>query len=208
MSDETAPNLPPPLPTSILIIDGTNIESRCREAFGRDDIDFRVFFAKVTAGTRLLHTHYFTAPFSRRSDPVRLAEQSGRFNVLKTMADTTLHLGRNQAREVRCRECGHTYTAYAEKGTDVAAAVSLIDCVIRKRSDQLFLLAGDNDYLPALRLARTEGAKVIVGSVISPHQHKHGQLMAVSDLRHNCDRYFEIDQRFMNDCWRPEKPRK
>jgi len=196
------------LPTSILIIDGTNIEARCREGFGRDDIDFRRFFAKVAAATRLLHTHYFTAPFSRRSDPQRLAEQSGRFNVLKAMPNTTLHLGRYQAREVRCRECGHVYTGFTEKGTDVAAAVSLIDAAIRRRAEQLFLLAGDNDYLPAVRLARAEGVKVIVGSVISPHEHKHGQLMAIADLRHNCDRYFEIDQGFMDDCWRPAKPGK
>lgn len=204
--DDTA--IQPELPTSILIIDGTNIENRCREAFGREDIDFRIFFAKVAAGTRILHTNYFTAPLSRRSDPKRLAEQSGRFNVLKAMPNTSLHLGRHQAREVRCRECGHTYTAYAEKGTDVAAAVCLIDCAIRKRAEQLFLLAGDNDYLPALRLARAERAKVIVGSVISPSEHKHGQLMAVADLRHNCDRYLEIDQAFMSDCWRPPKPGK
>ncbi|MGA2233214.1 MAG: NYN domain-containing protein [Tepidisphaeraceae bacterium] len=194
------------LPTSILIIDGTNIEARCREAFSRDDIDFGRFFAKVAAATTLLHTHYFTAPFSRRSDPQRLAEQSGRFNVLKAMPNATLHLGRYQAREVRCRECGHVYTAFAEKGTDVAAAVCLIDAAIRRRAEQLFLLAGDNDYLPAVRLARAEGVKVVVGSVISPHEHKHGQLMAIADLRHNCGRYFEIDQDFMADCWRPPKP--
>jgi uncharacterized LabA/DUF88 family protein len=193
------------LPTSTLIVDGTNIETRCREAFGRDDIDFHRFFAKVTAGTHLLQAHYFTAPFSRRADPKRLAEQSGRFNVLKAMLNTSLHLGRHQAREVRCRECGFSYTAYVEKGTDVAAAVFLIEAAIRKRSEQIFLLAGDNDYLPALQLARGEGARLIIGSVISPQEHKHGQLMAIAGLRHNCSRYFEIDQAFMSDCWRPPK---
>src|SRR5439155_3288098 len=105
------------VPTSILVIDGTNIENRCREAFNREDIDFRAFFAKVAAGTRLLQTHYFTAAYSRRGDQRRLADQSGRFNVIRSMADTSLHLGRHQEREVRCRECGHTYIAYAEKGT-------------------------------------------------------------------------------------------
>lgn len=186
-------------------MDGTNIESRCREAFGREDIDFRLFFAKVATGTRLLHTHYFTAPLSRKSDPKRVAEQSGRFNALKSMAGTTLYLGRHQAREVSCRNCGFTYTTYAEKGTDVAAAIQLVDCAAGKRADLLFLLAGDNDYLPALKWVRSAGAKVVVGSVISPLESTHGQLMAISDLRHNCERYFQIDTVFMSNCWRPTR---
>lgn len=194
-----------PAPTSILIIDGSNIESRCRDAFGREDIDFRLFFGKVAAGTRLLHTHYFTAPFSRRSDPRRLAAQSGRFNVLKAMADTTLHLGRHQARTVACRQCGFEYTAYAEKGTDVAAAICLVDCATNRRADLLYLLAGDNDYLPAVRVARAAGARVVVASVISPHESAFGQLNAIADLRHNCDRYLPLNVEFMCDCWRPAK---
>jgi hypothetical protein len=32
--------------------------------------------------------------------------------------------------------------------------------------------------------------------------------MAIADLRHNCDRYFQIDATFMSDCWRPPKPGK
>jgi uncharacterized LabA/DUF88 family protein len=196
---------PAAIPTSILIIDGTNIENRCRESFGREDIDFRAFFAKVAAGTKLHHTHYFTAAYSRRVDTRQQAEQSGRFNVLKSMPDTSLHLGRHQAREVRCRKCQHTYTAFAEKGTDVAAAICLIECVIRKRADMVFLLAGDNDYLPALKLAKQEGMKVVVGSIISPHENESGQLMAIANLRHNCHRYFKMDQAFMDGCWRPQK---
>lgn len=196
------------MPSSLLIVDGTNIESRCRESFGRDDIDFVKFFAKVTSGTQLLHTHYFTAPYSRRSDPKKLAEQSGRFNVLRAMPSTTLYLGRHQAREIRCNECGHRYTAYAEKGTDVAAAIRLVLAAHQKEADRYYLLAGDNDYRPAMEFARSLGAKVFLGSVIDPAVGEYGQLMAIADLRHNCDGYLKIDQAFMDGCWRIQAGKK
>jgi uncharacterized LabA/DUF88 family protein len=119
------------------------------------------------------------------------------------MPNTTLHLGRYQPRDLVCKICGRTYSSYVEKGTDVAAAVMLVDCAIRKRSDVVFLLAGDNDYLPAVKFARTEGARLVVGFVVNPHRSEHDQLMAVADLRHNCERYIKIDAAFMSDCWRP-----
>lgn len=195
----------PKLPTSILIVDGTNIENRCREAFHREDIDFRLFFAKVTHGTRLLHTHYFTAPYGGH-DRERQAAQSGRFNALNAMPNTTLHLGRHQQRQVKCRNCGHTHTSYAEKGTDVAAAIELVGSV--NQADRLILLAGDNDYRPALELTKRQGAHVTVGSVVSPSRGTQKQLMAVADLRHNCSNYMRLDDAFFADCWRPPKPPK
>lgn len=195
------------LPTSILIVDGTNIENRCREGFEREDIDFRLFFSKVTAGTQLLRTHYFTAPLSGKSEcqRQRQAEQAGRFNVLKQMANTTLHLGRYQTRTVTCRKCRFEYPSYAEKGTDVGVAVCLAEAAIKPLSDLIYLLAGDNDYVPALKLAKDQGAKVILGAVIDGLTPEHRQLAAISDLRRFSAKFVKLDHSFMSTCWRPVK---
>ena len=138
-------------------MDGTNIERRCYEAFGRVDFDFSLLFGKVTRGTRLEHAHYFTAALSRTAPAQEIAAQSGRFNVLNAMPQVTLHLGRYQPRTTTCRLCHCQFPVFVEKGTDVAAGVMLVECAIRRRAEVIFLLAGDNDYLPALRLHSRKG---------------------------------------------------
>jgi uncharacterized LabA/DUF88 family protein len=202
----TEPPHDPPLPTSILVIDGTNIERRCQESFGRTDFDFNLFFAKVACGTRLLQAHYFTAPLSRSAPAHEVAAQSAKFNVLKTLPHATLYLGRYQPRTITCKQCHRQFQVFVEKGTDVAVGIMLVECAIRRRADILFLLAGDNDYMPALKLARSEGVRVVVGFVISPLLSEAHQIMAVADLRHNSERFIKLDQAFMADCWRPAKP--
>lgn len=192
-------------PTSILIVDGTNIETRCRQSFGRDDIHFGRFFSKVTTGTTLLHTYYFSAPYSRKSDRQLLAAQSGRFNALRSMPDTTLRLGRHQEREVRCRSCNYTYISYAEKGTDVGVAICLARCAIEKQADVLFLLAGDNDYVPALELGASLGVHLVLGAVIGPEEPEHKQLQAIGTMRAKCRRFLRLDAAFMDECWRSAK---
>jgi uncharacterized LabA/DUF88 family protein len=193
-----------PRPTSIIVADGTNIENRCRECFGRDDIDFNLFFAKVAEGTQLLHVYYFTAPFSPKQNREQAAAQAGRFNALRARANTSLILGRHHPRVVTCKNCTHSYTAFAEKGTDVAAALKLVECAAKKEADQLFLLAGDNDYLPALKMCKSEKVPVAIGFVIGPGP-SQPQLNAVSDLRHNSVRYIMLDSAFMESCWRPHR---
>jgi hypothetical protein len=39
-------NPPDALPTSVVIVDGTNMENQCRECFGTEEIHFANFFAK------------------------------------------------------------------------------------------------------------------------------------------------------------------
>lgn len=104
MSPEPGITSPPPpaLPTSLLFVDGTNLDHRCLQAFGRDDVDFEKLFA---------------APYNRASDERRYRKQTGDFNQLRKMPDVTLKLGRHQARQVECLNCGHRYTTRVEKGT-------------------------------------------------------------------------------------------
>ncbi len=188
--------------TSLLFVDGTNLDYRCLEAFGRDDIDFDLLFAALTAGTRLLHTHYFTAPYIRMSDERRYRKQTGDFNQLRKMPNVTLHLGRHQVRQVECYKCGHRYIAYTEKGTDVGAAARLVQAACHKEAGRLILVSGDNDFWPALEIGRAEGAWCEVAFVIGPAESAFRKLNEVANLRNTCKRYVKLDQQFMSGCWR------
>jgi len=197
----TTPQAPVP-PTSLLFVDGTNLDHRCLEAFGRDDIDFDKLFAALTGGTQLLHTHYFTAPYNRTSDERRYRKQTGDFNQLRKIPGVTLHLGRHQARQVECYKCGHRYTAYTEKGTGVGAAAKLVQAACHRKADRLILVSGDNDFWPALEIGRAEGVWCEVAFVIGPAESAFHKLNEVANLRNACKRYHKLDQEFMAGCWR------
>lgn len=126
--------------------------------------------------------------------------------MLKAMGVNVI-LGRHISRLITCRECKFTYTGYTEKGTDVAAAIKLVECAIGKRAGRLFLLAGDNDYVPALKFCAGK-VPVTVGFVIGQNQSIHAQLAGVADLRHNSSAYLKLDALFMADCWRGPGPKK
>lgn len=190
-----------PVPTSLLFIDGTNLDHRAREAFSRDDIDFPKLFAELATGTNLLHTHYFTAPY-RTDNTGKYAKQMSDFNILKKLPNVTLKLGRHQPRIVECKNCNHTYTTYVEKGTDVAVASALVHAACHKKAGRLILFTGDNDFWPAVRMARDEGAHVEVAFVIKPFEELRDQLNLVSMLRYNATRYIKLDEQFMAKCWR------
>lgn len=204
MAHMSADAFPTPeiVPTSLLFVDGTNLDHRCLTALGRDDIDFDRLIAALSEGTRLLHTHYFTAPYNRTADERRYRKQTGDFNKLRKMADVTLHLGRHQARHMECRSCGHRYTTYVEKGTDVGAAACLVQAACHHQADQLILVSGDNDFWPALKIARAEGVWCTVAFVVGQEESRFQKLNEVSNLRDAANRYVVLDSEFMENCWR------
>jgi uncharacterized LabA/DUF88 family protein len=195
-------------PTSLLFVDGTNLDHRLRAAFARDDVDFPAFFAAVTVGTDLQHVHYFSAPYIRSANPVSYKKQTADFNFLRTQRNVTLHLGRHQPRPVKCRSCNHRYTSYTEKGTDIFAAAKLVHAACHKEADRLILVTNDNDFWPALQLCRSNGVSVHVAFVINPNERVRDQLNRLSVLRKNTDRYRMLDKVLMDGCWRPPTAKK
>lgn len=188
--------------TSIIFIDGTNLDHRLWDFFGRVDVDFPKFFAKISDGTQLNHVHYCSAPYSRYGNQDKRAKQASDFNFLRTQSNVTLHLGRFQLRPVTCRKCNHRYKTYKEKGTDILVATRFVDAAFHKRADRLILISNDNDFWPALELARQHGVEVYAAFVIGPDRSIEDQLKTLSPLRQQSHGYLMVDDAFMRDCWR------
>lgn len=192
-----------PLPTSILFVDGTNLDHRLEHGIGSHDVDFARFFTAVAAmaGTTLLHTHYFTAPYAGSQDQRKTkmrARQQRTFNALQGMPRVSLHKeGRHQPREGRCRHCQRPLLGHDEKGTDVHAAVMLVQAAFKRAADQLIFLANDNDYVPAFQICREVGVPVALVYVASD-QIAHQR---VGQLRRAAARSFHIDAAFMEGLW-------
>lgn len=188
--------------TSLVFIDGTNLDHRLRDFFGRDDVDFIKFFAKVSQGTQLQHVHYCSAPYFRARDQAKYAKQTSDFNFLRSQSNVTLHLGRFQRRSVTCWKCDYRYESYKEKGTDIIVATLFVNAAFHKKVDRLILVSNDNDFWPAIQLGRQHGVEVYTAVVINPNESRRDQLNKLRVLNRDAHYCITLDYAFMQGCWR------
>lgn len=188
--------------TSMIFVDGTNLDARFLEFFGRDDVDFPKFFAKVSDGTQLQRVHYCAAPYIQARDPAKYARQVSVFNFLRTQSNVTLYFGRFHLRPFFCWKCKNRLDVPKEKGTDILVASRLLEAAFHKRADRLILPSNDNDYWPAIRMGREHGVEMFTAVVIDPNRPTGRQLQKLLPLRKEAHGTLMLDQAFMHDCWR------
>lgn len=73
-----------------------------------------------------------------------------------------------------------------QKGTDMRVGLDIASVSYKRQADQIVLVAGDSDFVPAAKLARREGVDFILDPMWSPiaedlHEHVDG-------LRSTCPR--------------------
>jgi NYN domain len=88
--------------------------------------------------------------------------------------------GRFQEKDRRCQSCGHQWTVFEEKETDVNIAISLVEDAVRDRYDTAILLSGDSDLIPAIKAAKRLAAPKRVIVAFPPNRHS-AELKLVAD---------------------------
>ena len=82
-------------------------------------------------------------------------------------------------------ELKHFVPTIQQKGVDMKLGIDIASLAYKKQVDQIVLIAGDSDFVPAAKLARREGLDVILdtmGMEISPEK----ALMEHIDGRRSC----------------------
>jgi uncharacterized LabA/DUF88 family protein len=193
-------------PTSIIVVDGTNLDHRLSDAMASRriemrDIDFAAMFAKLSEGTHLLKVHYCSAPYLSSSDPRRnegRARQTRTFNRLESLGYVELHnKGRHVQRPDTCFHCRRPIKVTVEKGTDVSAGVHLVHAACMKLADRIILVANDNDFVPALRLSNQVGARLTLAYVVA----NNGDHRLVGEMRREVAQTIHITPEFMDPFW-------
>jgi uncharacterized LabA/DUF88 family protein len=183
----------------MIFVDGTHVDHRCQDAFNRKDVDFGKFFAKLSQGTTLIGVVYCTAPYLFRDHQ---KHQQGVLNRLRGMPNVTVYLGRHMKREFRCRNCDHLHQDPTEKGTDVAVASHLVQAACSKLAQQVILVAGDNDYWPALEIAKGAKAHCQFAYFVGPDDSLMQKHNEVAMLRKYSTRpAIVLNDAYMADCW-------
>jgi uncharacterized LabA/DUF88 family protein len=135
----------------------------------------------VPARTDVHGVVYFSALARHRehSRPGTVARHLRYIDALQACGIET-RLGTFKRREVRCPSCGRRWTRWEEKETDVAIAGRLLRLAAARECDQVALLTGDTDLVPAVTDAKTVRADLGIG-VVFPASRSNAHLRRVAD---------------------------
>lgn len=162
----------PPTERLVAFIDGFNLYHGLRHRYGRRylwlDLE-RLARELLKPGQELVAVRYFTAAL--RNDPGAQQRQQAYLGALRSRPLVSVELGRFQGKHLSCNSCGHTWTSYEEKETDVSIAVALVEDAVDDRFDVALLISADSDLCPAVRaMKRLRPTKRVV-AVFPPRRH-------------------------------------
>ncbi|GLY04716.1 NYN domain-containing protein [Actinoplanes sp. NBRC 101535] len=135
-------------------VDGFNLYNGMHDARGRRSLWLNMeslLGSLLRADQELSVVHYFTALVQ---GPSRQHQQTYLDALRAHCASTRLHVGRFQSKQMRCRDCGHSWISYEEKESDVSLAVQIVEDAAVNVFDHALIVSGDSDMAPAIRSVR------------------------------------------------------
>jgi uncharacterized LabA/DUF88 family protein len=122
--------------------------------------------------TQLLSSVVYFSAYSTHV-PERMARHRAYVAALEANGVETV-MGRFKLRPMRCHKCQHRWEKPEEKETDVNIAIRLVQDAYEDEFDIAYVVSGDSDLAPALRLVvgRFEGKQLIS---VSPPGRPHSQ---------------------------------
>lgn len=101
-----------------------------------------------------------------------LSENTAGFN-LKPEVTKRLLLGKISLSDLTENDL---YFTVSQKGVDMRIGIDIASMAYKKQVDQIVLIAGDSDFVPASKMARREGIDFILDpmwATIKPNLHEH-----------------------------------
>ena len=173
-------------PAVEIFVDGSNFNL----ARIYDGISFRVdlnlLATRLSRGYHFVKLRYYTSPLPDVHSPAYRSQQKF-FDELRRSRRVELVLGRHEPRRDRY---GQRY--HVEKETDVNLAVDMVVGAYEERYDLAMLVAGDTDYVRAVREVQARGRKVVWCHL--PAQKHTDQLSQL------CDDRVSLDEKFLRTC--------
>lgn len=111
----------------------------------------------------------------RRKFAVRLGKLSENTAQYLLKPESVKRLIRGSITPAELTESDFTFHV-EQKGVDMRIGVDIISMALKKQVQQIILVSGDSDFVPAAKQARREGLDVILapmGATIKPELHEH-----------------------------------
>jgi uncharacterized LabA/DUF88 family protein len=149
-------------------------------------VDLNLLATRLSRGHHFVKLRYYTSPLPDVHSPAYRGQQKF-FDELRRSRRIELVLGRHEPRKDRY---GQRY--HVEKETDVNLAVDMVVGAYEERFDVAMLVAGDTDYVRAVRAVQARGKRVVWCHL--PAQKHTDQLAQL------CDQRCELDEKFLRTC--------
>ncbi len=175
----------------VILIDGGYLDETLKQDFNRAKIDYRKLPGKMASmipDSTILRTYYFHC--LPHMDKLPTQEQKDRYSKRQSFYAT---LGNFPRFEVvtgilakRYNEDGSVY--YEQKRVDMLLGLKAVHFSAKGKIGHIALLAGDSDYVPAIKLAKEDGVDIFLFHGNSYH----------NELWQNSDVRIKIDQTFID----------
>lgn len=136
----------------------------------------------IRDGDELHSITYFTAFANWREEA---AKRHSIFIEACTVNGIDVVLGKFKEKTIRCPSCKENTIRHEEKATDVNIALYAYR-LASKGVDQIFLVTGDTDMIPAIRLIKQDFPRVVIG-VIFPYHRYTGEMKKEAHVSHKTD---------------------
>lgn len=187
---------------TIIYIDGFNFYYGAVRGTPHKWLDLEKCFLRLRPGDDIRRIWYFTALV----DGSKGCRQQAYLRALATSPLVQVMLGKFKLKQVRCGVpgCGYSgsrvFDVPEEKRTDVNIALQLLDDASRERADQLIIVSGDSDLVPALEMVKTQWPqKRLIVYVPSRHPLRG----AAVELRNAADKHKTFPQALLRVCQFP-----
>lgn len=167
-----------------IFIDGAYLDKCLEHAFGRVRIKFEELAAQLIGDDSLLRAYYYHCPpyvsqDATDSETYRFENKQRFFNALGNIPRFQVRLGLLVYRGTT--ESGKPI--FIQKLVDVMVAVDMVQLASTGKLNRAILLAGDNDFVPAVKAVKDYG--VIVTLVHGPQStgNVHSRLWDIADER-------------------------
>lgn len=106
-------------------------------------------------------TEFFNELKKKRKVALRMGyiSDSGTYYALSPDATKALCLGKKTVEDLNEQDF---HVAFTQKGVDMRIGLDIASLAYKKQVDQIILIAGDSDFVPAAKLARREGIDFIL----------------------------------------------
>lgn len=169
-----------------VFIDGGYFSKIVEQHFNRAMVDFQRLSDVLSGTAQRLRTYYYDCmPY--QGDPPTAQDKQRYLSKAKFFHAVGRPVQRFQLRQGRLRKTGPT--TFEQKRIDVLLGVDMVRLCSKKQIDQVILIAGDSDLVPAVEACKEEGA------IVRLYYHPS----AISDeLLNVADERCEIDQELIS----------
>ena len=185
--------------TVAFFIDGSYLDHALAEATGGKHIDYqaliRAILDKVGGSREVIRIYYYHCLPYQDNPPTQ--EQSERFGRMQKFFRALQRTPRFEVRQGRLAYRGldsERKPIFQQKRTDLLLGIDLVIHSAKRSIDEAFIIAGDSDFIPAIRTAKSEGVIVYLIHGADPHD----------DLLDEVDERIEITQELVSGAIRLE----